>query len=137
LAPLAILIGGVTDIVTTNLLVLPIAIYVMIANGILRLPMAQQQTVLNSALHANGSIHAATMVVGIGFSVLGGYVAAWIAKHDALLNGALSSFLCVGFGLFAIATGRTTEQLWLAILWLPLSPLLGATGGYLRSITRF
>jgi hypothetical protein len=52
-----------------------------------------------------------------------------IAKHDEVPNGALSSILCVGFGVYAVANG--TGHLWLHLLYLHLSPALGALGGYL------
>ena len=40
------------------------------------------------------------LVIGLACSTLGGFVAAWLAKHDELLNGALSSFLCVALGVY-------------------------------------
>ncbi len=67
------------------------------------------------------------------FSVLGGYIGALIAKHDELLNGALSSFLCVLSGVYALFTGSHPVYLiLLEILALIISPLLGMLGGYLR-----
>jgi len=44
-------------------------------------------------------------------SVLGGYVSARIAKHDELLNGALSSILCVGGGTYAVISGSAADDL--------------------------
>ena len=41
-------------------------------------------------------------LVGAACSVLGGYVAARIAKRDEILNTAVSSFLCVGMELYAM-----------------------------------
>jgi len=64
-------------------------------------------------------------------SVFGGYVAAWIAKHDEVLNGALSSILCVGSGVYALLGARAAGDAALHLALLPLSPALGALGGYL------
>jgi hypothetical protein len=66
-------------------------------------------------------------------SVLGGYVSARIAKHDEVLNGALSSILCVGSGVYTVINLSSAGPLWLHLAFLPLSPALGALGGYLRS----
>ncbi len=136
ISAMGVLIGAVTDIVTTNLFTLPIAVYLMVAGGMLNVPKGQQQAAMLEALHANVVLYAAMMLVGCGCSVLGGYIAAWIAKHDELLNGALSSFLCVTFAVYAIVTGNAGEPLWIAIGLLPASPALGAAGGYLRRLRR-
>jgi hypothetical protein len=64
--------------------------------------------------------------------VLGGYVSARIAKHDELLNGALSSILCVGSGMYAVVSGSAADDLLMHLFFLPLSPALGALGGFLR-----
>ena len=56
------------------------------------------------------------------FSYVTRPITAWIAKKSELLNGGLSAFLCVSFALYAIATGKQNEPLWLAIVLLPLSP---------------
>lgn len=133
---IGVLIGAVTDIVATNLFTLPIGVYVTVADGIANLPKGQQQAAMVGALHANIFLYSAVMLVGGGCSILGGYVAAWIAKRSELLNGALSSFLCVAFALYAIITGKADEPLWLAICLLPLSPALGAAGGYLKRAGR-
>jgi hypothetical protein len=66
-------------------------------------------------------------------SVLGGYVSARIAKHDEILNGALSSILCIGFGVYALLGGGAAGHSALHLIFLPLSPALGALGGYLSS----
>ena len=65
--------------------------------------------------------------------MLGGYVSARIAKHAEVLNGALSSILCVGSGVYAVINLGSAGSLWLHLALLPLSPALGALGGYLRS----
>jgi len=56
-----------------------------------------------------------------------------LRKHDEVLNGALSSILCVGGGTYAVISGSAADDLWMHLVCLPLSPALGALGGYLRS----
>jgi hypothetical protein len=60
--------------------------------------------------------------------VLGGYIAARIAHHDELLNGALASFLCVIFALLAIGSISVME----AVISVIANPVLGFVGGYIR-----
>ena len=67
-------------------------------------------------------------------SILGGYVAAWLAKHDELLNGALSAWLCIAFGIAAFgASVRGGTPVWEVILGELASPALGLLGGYFRA----
>jgi hypothetical protein len=106
---LGVVVGGVTDIALTNVLTLPVAVYALASGGIMSLPKAQQSTALIALLHANVALYVATTVIGCGCSILAGYVAAWLAKHDETLNGALTSFLCVGFDLYAMAKGAPGE----------------------------
>ncbi len=76
----------------------------------------------------NPYIVAITFLVMSLFSMLGGYTAATIAKHDELLNGALSSLLALVLAVCSLST----DPLYLAILTLITTPLLAALGGYLR-----
>jgi fructose-specific phosphotransferase system IIC component len=71
------------------------------------------------------------MFFGMLCSILGGFVAARIAKRGALLNGALSAFLCVGFGVYALVSKTNTVSPWMHAAGFLLSPALGALGGYL------
>lgn len=129
--------GGVTDIALTNILALPIVIYVMLSAGIVNLPRAQQSAAAIAALHSSPAFYAVSLCVGAACSIVGGYVAAWIAKERELLAGALSSFLCVATGIYALATGNSTDPLWVTLLLFLLSPALGVSGGYLRRSRRY
>jgi putative membrane protein (TIGR04086 family) len=77
-------------------------------------------------------LYRAQLLVGLACSVLGGYVAAWLAKQDELLNGALSFFLCVVIGSYSIASGKDSNAHWVQILILISAPLCGLFGGCLR-----
>jgi hypothetical protein len=128
----AVLVAGITDILLTALLSLPIIVYVYANGGIFALPKAQQQIAALNFIHSSVALYSASFLVGAFCSVLAGYLAAWIAKHDEVLNGALSSFLWVGSDLYAFSLGQFSGPPWLAITFLPLAPVLGAAGGYLR-----
>ena len=125
----AALVGSVTDILSTNLLMIPLILYV-IAHA-----PAQDEAVKRAvlvAIQTNPVYLAISMLVGSFCSVLGGYVAARIAKHDELLNGAASSFLCVLSGLYGIAFGDSHFPLWAEVLDIPTSVALAGLGGWIR-----
>jgi hypothetical protein len=123
-----VIIGGIADILSTCVVALLVLIFIFISSpaGDIRISNAQ-------LLFESGAFKISSVIVGGLCSVLGGYVSARIAKHDEVLNGALSSILCVGFGLYALLTGDAADRSALEIVLLPLSPALGALGGYLRS----
>ena len=116
-------IGNITDIVATYVVMLPLMIYLAVSSG---LPAA-------NILKESTALYVSYAILGGACSVLGGYVSARIAKHDELLNGALSSILCVAGGMYAVISGNAADDLWMHLVFLPLSPALGALGGYLRS----
>jgi hypothetical protein len=115
-------VGNITDIAATYLVALPlIAVIVVLSEGT---AVRIAESILFYILYA---------ILGGLCSVLGGYVAARIAKHDELLNGALSSILCVVGGTYAVISGLAANDLLMHLLFLPLSPALGALGGFLRA----
>ena len=64
--------------------------------------------------------------------VLGGYLAARVAKRGEVLNGALSAYFCVGLGIYGMAVGQAAVPVWQHLVSFVASPALGALGGYLR-----
>jgi len=125
-----IAIGGITDVVTSGLLGIPLVIYAMVKYDLLNAP--QGSAAVASSIHANGWLYGLQLAIGLGGSVLGGYVAAWIAKHDELLNGLLSSFLCTAIGVYSILLGKDSRSVLLQILLLAAAPVSALLGGYLR-----
>ncbi|WP_024517798.1 hypothetical protein [Bradyrhizobium sp. Tv2a-2] len=123
-------IGNVVDIASTNIIMIPVMIYVLASAGTGSLSDHDAGSA-TSLLRGSAVFLTASSILGGLCSVLGGYVSARIAGREQLLNGALASILCVGFGIYAVVKG--TGHLWLNLLDLPLSPALGALGGYLRS----
>jgi hypothetical protein len=133
---LGFIVGSVVDIVGTNIWGFVITIYVIISYKLLQSPPAEMTSSIMHIFRTDPIILVANMVVGGLFSILGGYIGALIAKHDELLNGALSSILCVLSGVYSIATGSYSGLLGLAILSLFIDPLLCTFGGYLRLLQR-
>jgi hypothetical protein len=127
-----VLIGGITDVVTSVILGIPFAIYAMSRLDLAQIPKEKVGSAVTAAMSGNIPLYLGQLIVGMGCSVLGGYVSAWLAKHDELLNGALSAFLCVSIGLYSIALGKDSHSLLVQILLLIASPALGLLGGYLR-----
>jgi hypothetical protein len=123
-------IGNIVDIVSTNVVVLPVVVYVLFSAGS---PPDIAAASAKEILKGNSLFVVASSILGGLCSVLGGYVSARIAKHDEVLNGALSSILCVGSGVYTVISLSSAGPLWLHLAFLPLSPALGALGGYLRS----
>jgi hypothetical protein len=125
-------VGGVVDIVSTTLFTLPISVYATLTSGALHLPPDRQQAAIVAALHANAPLYALNFAIGSACSVLGGFVAASITKRNQVLVGALSAFLCIGSGVYALASGGSSDPLWVVLATMPLSAVLGAAGGFLR-----
>jgi len=124
-----VLIGGVVDIVASLILGLLIEIYAMAKFGVLTAPNAQARAAL---LNASVPLRLTQVAVGLLCSLLGGYVSGWVAKHDELLNGGLSAFLCVALGMYLIVSGNASDALWVQLLLLVASPALAVVGGDLR-----
>ncbi len=125
------IIGSITDIVTTNLLAIPLVVYVAATRDLTAVPKDEISGAVIQILQNDPILFSTQFLFGSVCSVLGGYVAARIAKHHELLNGALAAFLCVGSGLYALLFGATSA-LWPHLLGIVASPVLSAFGGYLR-----
>jgi len=102
------------------------AFYFLLTNNLHSLPYTQQVSKLTS-LMTDPSIVALNIVIGGGFSILGGYIAARIAKHDELLNATLSSFICILLALPTLGSASLQN----IVLGIVANPLLSLLGGYL------
>ena len=120
-----VVIGNIVDIVSTNIAILPIMIYILISSG----PFGDTADSITQVLKASTVFSVSSIILGALCSVLAGYISARIAKHDEVLNGALSSILCVAGGVYSAFSGSAALHLFL----LPVGPVLGALGGYLYS----
>jgi hypothetical protein len=133
---LGFMAGSITDIVLTNIWGIIICIYIVVHYKLFRTPPAEISAQFTWLFKHDPFIFSANLIVGGCCSVLGGYVGALIAKHDELLNGALSSFFCVLGSIYSLGSGAYNDSLFLAIVSLVISPLLCMLGGYLRLLQR-
>jgi len=125
-------VGSITDIVSTNLAMLPLIIYITFSHAIVGEKPDQVTHMVGEILRDNPLYIFLSLFLGGACSVLGGYVSARLAKHDEILNGACASVLCVTSGVYGMISGVSTTPLWQDIVFLPLGPALAALGGYLR-----
>ena len=124
---MGVAIGSVASVLATNALLLPLMYFILAAAATGSL----SENALKQILAHRELVTIASGVLGGLGSVLGGYVSARIAKHDQVLNGALSSILSVAAGLYSLI--HSSAHSWLPFVLVPLSPVLGALGGYLCS----
>ena len=127
----AVFFAGILDIVLTNVLAFPIVVAAAISVGAWKLPKAQQASAMSDAMIHNTGLYVSGMLLGSLASVVAGYVAARIARKEPLLNGALSAWLCLASGVYAMLQPNSPIPLWMHVAFLPLSPALGALGGHL------
>ena len=128
-----VVVGGVTDIVATVILTLPLVVY-LIATELTGTPKGPLQAAVVAAIRANPLLYGLQSLIGLACSVLGGYVAARVAKHDELLNGLLASFLPVALGVYSLATDKGSAPVFLPVLLLIASPLCSRFGGHLKLV---
>jgi len=129
---LGVLVGGIVDIVSTNVFVIPLFIFAVLGLDRTHIAKGQLGAAAIAAMQHDPSLLIAGFFVGVGGSMLAGYVAALIAKHDETLNGALSAWLCVAIGIFGWSLGAASLPVAYHLLGFVLSPAAGALGGYLR-----
>jgi hypothetical protein len=129
---LGFIIGGIVDIVGSNVWGIVATLYVVFAYKLFTLAPGEITKNVMVIFKTDPLVFSANLIVGGFFSIFGGYIGALIAKHDELLNGALSAYFCVGLGLYGIFTGSYSGPVVLAFLSLLIDPLLAMFGGYLR-----
>ncbi len=128
---LGVLLGAVVDIVSSLLLGMPFALFAASRADLTHVPPAQVSAAITAAIHGNIPLYLAELSMGLLGSLLGGIVAAGFAKRAELLNGVLSSFLCLIMGVFLIASGKDSDPFWLQIILLMASPAFALMGGAL------
>ena len=103
---------------------------------IAHIPQDRLAAALTAAMKGNPLIYGIQLALGMACSVLGGYVAGLIARHDHMLNGALSSWLCLALGIYTLAGGKNSHSVGMEILMLASSPVLALCGGYIANRRR-
>lgn len=90
------------------------------------------------ARRMNGSVELmlSTLLVGLAFTGIGGYVAATIAKQRQVQHALAVGLLSLGLGISGLAAGGTDGQpLWLSLAGIALTLPFAAFGGYYRQQT--
>lgn len=128
------ILGAIVNIVGTNVWGMIAMIIIIASYQLTTLAPSEMTARVLQILQNDPIFFSANLIVGSLFSILGGYLAAWIAKHDEVLNGGLSSFLCVFSTIYAFFTisSMDTSTLVLGVLSLPANVLLSMLGGYFR-----
>jgi hypothetical protein len=124
-------VGAVMGIGATYALSIPLMALAIVRLDLMELPEPEFDAALMRALAPGSPYHLVGLVLGSACGILGGYVAARIAKHDERLNGALSAWLFMLLQTYNWATGGSTETGLAHIGYLVLNPAMGALGGYL------
>ena len=75
-------IGNIADIVSSNIIGLLLAAYILISSA----PSGLAEGSANQVLMASSFYRVSVIILGALCSVLGGYVSARIAKHDDMLS---------------------------------------------------
>jgi hypothetical protein len=135
----AVFFGGVTDIVASTILGIPFGIYVVSSHELTNLHKDALRSAVVAVVHGSPFLYAAQLFIGFGSSILGGYVAASLARENKRLNGILAAWLCMGIGVYALVTGQdgmspVTVALMIAVT--PLCYLLGASLQAKRAASR-
>jgi hypothetical protein len=81
-------IGNIADIVSSNIIGLLLAAYILISSA----PSELTDGSATQVLMASSFYRVSAIILGALCSVLGGYVSARIAKHDDVLNGHFRQF---------------------------------------------
>jgi hypothetical protein len=130
---LAIILGGVSDVVLSTILGVPLVIYTISTHGLHALPKSQLQSAVTSAIHSDLLLYAAQLAIGTGCSVLGGVIAAAIAKERRVVNGVLAAWLCVGIGAYSLVSGSDTTSPATHIALVITTPIWYLLGAVLRT----
>ena len=133
LSPLAVIVGGVLDVALSTILGMLLAVYVIASRGWGHVPADQVSRALVAVMREDLLLHTVQLAIGFGCSVLGGFVAASIAKQRKLYNGVLASWLCVGIGLFSQLPDFTRASLAWRFVTIALTPVCYLAGAYIRT----
>jgi hypothetical protein len=126
-----IALGGLVDVVTSLLLVLPVIVFVALEVGHRHLSKLQKHDAF-IAINAGFPMRATTLLIGSACCLLGGYIAAKIADHDEVLNGGLSSAFGKIVALIVAATEKDAAPHWLRAIYFVSGVVFAFLGGYLR-----
>lgn len=127
-----IVIGGLVDVVSSIVLGVALGVYVALSRG-LDLTDERLHGGIAAAIHSSIGLYGVQLAIGIACSVLGGYVAAGLARRDKLVNGILASWLCVGIGVSCLLAANVSESLPARVVSVVITPLSYLLGAFLRT----
>ncbi|MBL6749378.1 MAG: hypothetical protein ISP90_02605 [Nevskia sp.] len=125
-----VLAGGLADLTASTLLNLPIGVYLLWRLRATAAP-AEIPRLMSQALLENPPLYLLQLLVGVGSTVLGGYVAARIARRKELLHGVLAAAASFALSGYSILEGTSGDPLAVQFVLLALTPLFGLLGGWL------
>ena len=132
-----LVIGSIINMIIMGLLAPPIIHFAV--HAIMHPDTTPINRVISEAIESGQQHPFSSFLLGsIGFMVIAlssfpsGYVAAYIAKHDQVLNGGLASALFVGSCLYIQIQSSSQSPLWELLLSISTSIAFAAFGGYLR-----
>jgi hypothetical protein len=125
-------VGGIVDIVSSVVFAMPVLVFAMMRIDRTHIPKDQLTAAATAAIQHDPSLMVAGFFAGSAGSLLGGYIAALIAKHDETLNGAFSAWLCVATGIIGWNVVAADVPILNHLLGFVVSPAVGALGGYMR-----
>lgn len=99
--------------------------------GIADFPKAQRLAAFNTWMEPRPPLYLLIVFCRSCAAIVSGYIAAWLAKHDQVLNGTFTTLTNFGGGLYALIATPLSFK-FLSILGWALLPLFGAAGGYIR-----
>ena len=105
ISPLGILVGAASDLVLTLILSSLLEIWVFATTDLAHLPREQAQASLAAAMSGPSPLYIAQLVVGLACSVLGGFIAAALARERHVLNSVLAGVLLTALNLVLLARG--------------------------------
>ena len=126
-----VIVGSIVDLALSLGSGIAFGVVLLITHDLAGLPPDEQSAALTELMTKSVTSVVVLALLGCVSSVIAGYISARLAKHDALLNGALASTLCTLLVLYTLISGTGAISVIASVLLLPLGPLLGAAGGYL------
>ena len=127
-----VIIGALIDVLGSGIWGMVVGSYITIKHQLYTLPYAEQANQLQALMLHTPLVVILNVVIGGAFTIIGGYIAARIAKHNELLNGSLASFLCVLSALAGIGSAPVIGVL----IGVIVNPVLALLGGYLRLLQK-
>jgi hypothetical protein len=131
-----VLLGGMADFVATNILVFPIMVVARFKLQAPQLSGHELSTALLHLIETTPWLHAAKLGSGLASCMLGGYVAARIAKRYDVLNGALSAWLGVALTSYDLAMRSGSAHVVATLTLMVAGVVCAACGGYLALRSR-